>query len=84
MLLQVVHLYQCLCHTASAEAPADTPCTHAYPHPTSPLAAWFLSWVRVTNLATGASAYFVSDSWLAKHKGDGFTKRLLTAQVRTE
>ncbi len=40
--------------------------------------------MRVTNLATGASAYFVSDSWLAKHKGDGFTKRLLTAQVRTE
>ncbi|KAG2432966.1 hypothetical protein HXX76_008694 [Chlamydomonas incerta] len=45
--------------------------------------AWFLSWVRVTNLTTGASAYFLSDSWLAKNKGDGFTKRLLTAMTST-
>ncbi|KXZ51726.1 hypothetical protein GPECTOR_11g173 [Gonium pectorale] len=44
-----------------------------------PGSAWFLSWVRVTNMMTGASAFFVCDSWLAKNKGDGFTKRLLTA-----
>ncbi|GLC54185.1 hypothetical protein PLESTB_000832700 [Pleodorina starrii] len=41
--------------------------------------AWFMSWARVTNLTTGASAYFLCDSWLAKNKGDGFTRRLLTA-----
>ncbi|KAG2501257.1 hypothetical protein HYH03_001064 [Edaphochlamys debaryana] len=45
--------------------------------------AWFLAWVRVTNLTTGASAFFLCDSWLAKHKGDGFTKRLLNAMAAT-
>ncbi|GIL93968.1 hypothetical protein Vretimale_245, partial [Volvox reticuliferus] len=46
--------------------------------------AWFLSWVRVTNLTTGASAYFLCDSWLARNKGDGFTRRLLTAMSNVD
>lgn len=45
---------------------------------------WHLAWVRVTNLTTGASAYFVCNQWLAKNEGDKKTSRLLDAETSTE
>lgn len=40
-----------------------------------------MSWVRLTNMTTGASGNFVINRWLAKGKEDGLTRRTINAQV---
>lgn len=64
--------------TLREPAPSPPPYRPLRPH-----AGWHLAWVMVTNTATGATAFFPCNQWLAKNEGDRKIERILDAETQS-